>query len=102
MAHIVTSLCVDCKHTDCVEVCPVDCFHEDEHMVLIDPYECIDCAACIPVCPEEAIFHQDNLPPQHHEWIKINADRAAGLPVLVKKKAPLAGKASEKKCKKQG
>ena len=62
MAHIVTEPCVKCKYTDCVTVCPVDCFHEDAEMLVIDPEVCIDCGACIPECPYAAIFPQDEVP----------------------------------------
>ena len=69
MTHVVVETCLHCKHTDCVEVCPVDCFHEDEFILYIDPDECIDCGACIPVCPEEAIYYEDDVPEQYLEWI---------------------------------
>ena len=62
MAHIVAEPCFDCKYTDCVVVCPVDCFYEGAQMLYIHPEECIDCEACVPECPVEAIFHEDNLP----------------------------------------
>lgn len=89
MAHVVIGACDGCKYTDCVEVCPVDCFHEDATMLLIDPYECIDCEACVPVCPVEAIYLEDNLPADQREWIKINAERAPDLPVIIEKKESL-------------
>ena len=82
MAHIVTEPCLGCKHADCVDVCPVDCFHQDDRMLLIDPFECIDCAACIPACPEEAIYEEADVPEKYQEWIQINADKAPGLPVI--------------------
>ncbi len=90
MAYIVTEPCVSCKYTDCVEVCPVDCFHEDETMLIIDPDECIDCAACVPVCPVEAIFEEDDVPKKWHNYIALNAERAPNLPVLTEMKEPLA------------
>lgn len=90
MAYIVCEPCVKCKYTDCVEVCPVDCFHEDEELLVIDPEECIDCGACVPECPVEAIFEEDDVPEQWVDWIKINAERAPNLPVIVEKKEPLA------------
>ncbi len=90
MAHIVTEPCLDCKHTDCVEVCPVDCFHEGDRMLYIDPYECIDCGACIPVCPTEAIFHEDDVPEKWSDYIRINAEEAPKHPVIVDKKEPLS------------
>ena len=60
MTHIVVEACVKCKYTDCVEVCPVDCFHEDEEMLVIDPDECIDCAACVSEGPVEAIYAEED------------------------------------------
>ena len=62
MTHVVAEPCFDCKYTDCVVVCPVECFYEGEKMLYIHPDECIDCEACVPECPVEAIFHEDNLP----------------------------------------
>ncbi len=62
MTHVVAEPCFNCKYTDCVVVCPVECFYEGESMLYIHPDECIDCEACVPECPVEAIFHEDNLP----------------------------------------
>ena len=62
MTYVVVEACIKCKYTDCVEVCPVDCFHEGPNFLAIDPEECIDCGACVPVCPVEAIFEADELP----------------------------------------
>ena len=62
MAFIVTDSCIECKHTDCVEVCPVDCFYEGENFLVISPDECIDCGLCEPECPVDAIFSEDELP----------------------------------------
>ena len=90
MAHIVVEACVKCKYTDCVEVCPVDCFHEDAEMLVIDPDECIDCAACVSECPVEAIYAEEDLPDGQEKWIQINADKAPDLPVINEKKEPLA------------
>lgn len=56
MTHVVTEACIKCKHTDCVIVCPVDCFYEGPNFLTINPDECIDCGVCIPECPEKAIF----------------------------------------------
>ncbi|MCH7917510.1 MAG: ferredoxin family protein [Planctomycetes bacterium] len=90
MTHIVVEACVKCKYTDCVEVCPVDCFHEDEEMLVIDPDECIDCAACVSECPVEAIYAEEDCPDGQEKWIQINADKAPDLPVITEKKEPLA------------
>ena len=74
MAHVVAEPCFDCKYTDCVVVCPVDCFYEGAQMLYIHPEECIDCEACVPECPVEAIFHEDNLPDEWKEFTALNAE----------------------------
>ena len=74
MTYIVCEPCVDCKYTDCVEVCPVDCFYEDDHMLYIHPDECIDCGACVPVCPVTAIFALEDLPEKWTQFTAMNAD----------------------------
>ena len=91
MAFVVTSPCDGCKYTDCVTVCPCDCFHEGETMLYIDPESCIDCGACEPECPVEAIFYEESVPEEWHEYIQINEEMAAKLPSIVTKKKPLAG-----------
>src|ERR1051325_2617352 len=82
MTHVVCEPCRDCKYTDCVTVCPVDCFYQDDQMLYIDPEECIDCGACVPECPVEAIFDEAQLPEHLRPWIKINLDKASKLPVI--------------------
>ena len=89
MAHVVVEPCVKCKYTDCVEVCPVDCFHEHAEWLVIDPLECIDCGACIPVCPVEAIYEEEDVPEKWHSYIALNEKLAADLPVLAERKEPL-------------
>lgn len=89
MAFVVTEPCLGCKYTDCVTVCPMECFHEGEKMLYIDPVECIDCGACLPECPVEAIYQADNVPEQWQEFIALNAEMAAKLPQIVERKAPL-------------
>lgn len=79
MAYVVCAPCHDCKYTDCVTVCPMDCFYQDESMLYIDPLECIDCGACVPECPVEAIFRDDEVPAKWTEYIQLNADRVAEL-----------------------
>jgi len=91
MPHIVAEPCVKCKYTDCVSVCPVDCFHEGENMLVIDPEECIDCGACIPECPAEAIFLDEDLPAKWHNYIALNAELTAAWPVLTEQRDPLPG-----------
>ena len=90
MPFVVTENCIKCKHTDCVEVCPVDCFHEGPNFLVIDPEVCIDCGVCIPECPVEAIFVEDKLPSEWSHFTKINADRAlSGLPTINVRLDPL-------------
>jgi ferredoxin len=82
MTFVVTENCINCKHTDCVEVCPVDCFHEGPNFLVIDPEECIDCQLCVPECPVEAIYEEDDLPEDQYGFIQINADLAKNWPVI--------------------
>lgn len=89
MTHVVTESCIKCKHTDCVDVCPVDCFRETPLMLVIDPDECIDCAVCIPECPVSAILPEEDVPPAQHSFIQFNAVRSKGSPSIVRGKAPL-------------
>lgn len=89
MTTIVTDNCQRCRFTDCVTVCPVNCFHGDEEMLYIDPDVCIDCSACIPVCPVQAIYEGDSIPEDKKQWIQINAERAPLLPVVSEKQEPL-------------
>jgi ferredoxin len=91
MAFVVTAPCFGCKYTDCVVVCPMECFHEGEKMLYIDPAECIDCDACTSECPVEAIFHEDNVPNQWREFIALNAEMSRGCPTITERKEPLAG-----------
>ena len=79
MAFVVCEPCHECKYTDCVTVCPMDCFYQDEKMLYIDPVECIDCGACVPECPVEAIFHEAAVPGQWTQYIQLNAERATAL-----------------------
>ncbi len=86
MAFVVTENCIKCKYTDCVEVCPVDCFHEGPNMLVIDPDECIDCTLCETECPVNAIYAEDDVPENQIEFIQINAELAGKWPVLSEKK----------------
>ena len=89
MAYVVTDSCIKCKYTDCVDVCPVDCFREGPNMLVIDPDECIDCTLCVPECPVEAIFAEDDVPEAQREWIARNKELAAGWkPIIERKPAP--------------
>lgn len=96
MPYVVTGNCEKCRFTDCVAVCPVDCFHGDEGMLYIDPDECIDCGACEPECPVEAIFEESEVPDDQQQWIQINAEKAPNLPVVAEQEDPLPT-AEEKK-----
>ena len=88
MAHVVAEPCFDCKYTDCVVVCPVDCFYEGEQMLFIHPEECIDCEACVPECPVEAIFSEEEIPDGQERFKALNAELAAQWPVITEKKPP--------------
>jgi ferredoxin len=79
MAFVVCEPCQDCKYTDCVAVCPMECFYQDNTMLYIDPADCIDCEACVTECPVEAIFHEGSVPGPWVQFVQINADRAAAL-----------------------
>ncbi len=91
MTHVVTEACINCKYTDCVDVCPVDCFKEGPNFLTIDPDECIDCAVCIPECPVNAIFAEEDLPKDQLHMTEINADlaRSPVFKTLTKSKPPL-------------
>lgn len=89
MPHVVAEPCVKCKYTDCVDVCPVDCFVEGENFLAINPDECIDCGACVPECPTEAIFEETEVPEKWAEYIDLNAKLAGDWPVITEKKDPL-------------
>lgn len=89
MTFVVTENCIKCKYTDCVEVCPVDCFHEGPNFLVIDPDECIDCTLCVPECPVEAIFSEDDVPEGQEHYLAINAELAKQWPVINRKKEPL-------------
>jgi ferredoxin len=87
MTFVVTENCIKCKYMDCVEVCPVDCFHEGPNFLVIDPDECIDCTLCEPECPVEAIFSEEELPAGQDHFTPLNAELAKQWPVITEKKA---------------
>ncbi len=91
MTTVVTDNCNGCRFTDCVAVCPVECFHYDDNMLYIDPDVCIDCSACIPECPVQAIFEEDDMPDDQKKWIDINAEKAPDLPLITEQMDPLDG-----------
>lgn len=82
MAFVVTDSCIRCRYTDCVEVCPVDCFHEGPNFLVIDPDECIDCALCEPECPVNAIMTEDAIPEDQKTFIQLNAELSKQWPVI--------------------
>ncbi len=89
MTYVVTEACIRCKYTDCVDVCPVDCFHEGPNFLAIDPDECIDCSLCVPECPVEAIYAEDDVPDDQRRYIALNAELAKGWPVIIERKDSL-------------
>lgn len=94
MTYVVTDDCIKCKYTDCVEVCPVDCFHEGQNMLVIDPDECIDCSLCEPECPIDAIYAEEDLPESQQRFLEINAEYARQWPVITERREPPADAAS--------
>jgi ferredoxin len=92
MTFVVTENCIKCKYMTCVEVCPVDCFHEGPNFLVIDPDECIDCTLCEPECPAKAIYAEDDVPDDQQDFKQINADLAKAWPTITEKKtAPADG-----------
>ena len=89
MTYVVTESCIKCKYTDCVEVCPVDCFYEGPEFLVIHPDECIDCGLCVPECPIEAIYPDDELPSDQIEFVEINAKLADVYENITEAKEPL-------------
>jgi ferredoxin len=85
MTFVVTAPCFGCKYTDCVDACPVDAFHEGEQMLYIHPEECIDCDACVPECPVEAIFAEADVPNEYKDFIALNAELAPQCPTISEK-----------------
>jgi ferredoxin len=89
MTYVVTNDCILCKHTDCVEVCPVDCFVEGPNFLAINPDECIDCAVCVTECPVNAIYADQDVPEDQQAFVKINAELASYWPAITRRKDPL-------------
>jgi ferredoxin len=90
MTFVVTENCIKCKYMDCVEVCPVDCFHAGPNFLVIDPDECIDCTLCEPECPAEAIFSEEELPAGQEQFLALNKELAKQWPVIVERGTPPA------------
>jgi ferredoxin len=89
MTHVVGESCIGCKYTDCVSVCPVECFHEGPNFLVIDPEVCIDCGVCVAECPVEAICDEKDLPEAHKEYVALNARLAARWPLITQSTEPL-------------
>jgi ferredoxin len=90
MTHVVTEPCIKCKFTDCVAVCPVDCFHEGVNMLVIDPEECIDCGACVDECPVSAIYPEEDLPEKWSDFLELNVKYTDEWPLITQTQEPLS------------
>lgn len=90
MTFVVTENCIRCKYTDCVDVCPADCFHEGPNFLVINPETCIDCSLCVQECPADAIYEEADLPEDQRHFIQLNAELAQVWPVISEASAPLA------------
>lgn len=89
MTFVVGENCIKCKYTDCVEVCPVDCFYEGPNFLAINPEECIDCALCEPECPVDAIYADYDLPTSQEEFLPLNKELAERWPNIAEVQLPL-------------
>jgi ferredoxin len=98
MTYVVTDSCIQCRHTKCVEICPVDAFHLGPNFIVIDPHECVDCGLCVPECPEEAIFPENRLDDGQRGFIALNAELSKCWPVIVQELEPLDGHADWTGC----
>ena len=90
MTYVVSESCIKCRYTDCVEVCPVDCFREGPNFLVIDPDECIDCTLCVAECPVEAIYAEDDLPESMQHFLALNAELSKVWKPIIEKKEPAA------------
>ena len=88
MTFVVLENCIKCKYMDCVDVCPVDCFHEGPNFLVIDPEECIDCTLCEPECPIEAIVSEDDIPEGQENFLELNEELSQAWPVITASKPP--------------
>ncbi len=89
MTFVVTESCIRCKYTECVDVCPVDAFREGPNFLVIDPEDCIDCAVCVPECPVDAIFAEEDVPADQQDFTPLNAELARQWPAITKTHASL-------------
>lgn len=94
MTHVVTEVCINCKHTECVPVCPTESFHEGPNFLAINPEECIDCGLCVTECPIDAIVDARDLLPGERHWLEVNSTLAQAWPVILRKK-PMAPEAEK-------
>ena len=102
MAYVVAEPCINCKFTDCVDVCPVDCFYEGKNFLVIHPEDCIDCGACEPECPVEAIYEEDELPAKWEHYIEVNAEYAEKWPNIDTKIDAMPGAEEWRSCEDKG
>jgi ferredoxin len=89
MAYVVTGKCIQCKHTDCVSVCPTDSFHEGVNFLVINPEDCIDCGLCVSACPIGAIYEDKDLPESERDYLSLNAELSSVWPNIIEKKDAL-------------
>ncbi len=89
MTYVVTEACINCKHTECVQVCPTDAFHAGPNFLVIDPNACVDCGLCVPACPVDAIFADVEVPAAMKPFIALNAELAKDWPEIVRGEDPL-------------
>ena len=98
MTYVITENCIKCKYTDCVEVCPVDCFHEGPNFLVINPDECIDCSLCVPECPIDAIISDEDINDENRHFLALNERLSKKWPILTEvKPAPTDAKEWENK-----
>ena len=88
MTFVIVESCIKCKLMDCIEVCPVDCFHEGPNMLVIDPDECIDCTLCEPECPVDAIMSEDDVSGDQQQFLKLNEELSQEWPVITEAGKP--------------
>lgn len=88
MTYVVTEPCIRCRYTDCVEVCPVDCFHAGPNFLVVDPIGCIDCSLCVDECPAHAIYRDQDVPPEYADYLALNAELSKLWPVLSGREEP--------------
>lgn len=89
MTHVVTEACIRCRYTDCVDVCPVDCFRKGPNFLVIDPEECIDCAVCVAECPVNAIYAEEDVPGNQQHFIALNVELSKTWPSITRTEAAL-------------